>query len=569
MSKDSNAPNPTKHFVPGVARAIVRIWPAESREWGQAFAAELPAAESTGAATTWLIGGLMLLLREWLKHAWRALGRPLGASSASDTTAAFTPRYSRTPRTPLWLMLALTLSSLALLLHPEVRQALTFLRSAYTSHGWTPEEWSSYKKLTEISKTNRDPHLLALLSLLSSNPDERSQLSQEAILKDPTLTWLDYEQSFTPVYDRRKQIHISRDRIERLNEWDPQNSIPHILAAEIMAESPQHEEWEAVMRGKPASDIEIRIAANPAWIAEMHAAFSAPKYDNYMPQATELIRIVSSQFSVRDPRIAEYILSSKRVPQFLLLDDYAQFLEDRGSACEKAGNTQQALASYSEILRFAQRIKLNAETPDEQYFAERMGQTAGEKLAPLYASLGRADEASMISFQVAQWKAEHDPRIFRYMPLRYHRAEFKSLVWSGLLINLAGLSLLLILPLALISILFVASRRKTPAAQRGFTDFCASLFADAAPWLLLASSLLIFFTYHPYAQICRAFLDGGPAAPTLQSFMSAMMVPFAIPDNFEFLHDPVSHWSALTTFLCLLLILFLSRMLLHRSKPTA
>ena len=564
----TSAPKSNQRFAPAVARAIVRVWPAESREWGQAFAAELPAAESAGATTTWLIGGLMLLLREWLKHAWRALGRPIG-SSASEATAAFSPRYSRTPRTSLWLVLALTLSSVAILLHPEVHQALSFLRSAYTSHGWTPEEWSSYKNLTKISKTNRDPNLLALPSLLSSNPDERSQLSQEAIQKDPSLTWLDYEQSSTPVYDRRKQIHISRDRLDRLQKWDPQNSIPHILAAEIIAESPQYEEWEAVMRGKRPPDVKARLAANPAWIAEMHAAFSAPRYDNYMAQATELVRTVSSQFSVRDPRIAEYILNWKRVPQFLLLDDYAKFLTLRGKESEKIGNTQQALAGYWEILHFAERVKLGAETPDEQYFAERMGQTAGEKLAPLYASLGGADEASMVSFQVAQWKAEHDSRTFRYMPLRYHAAEFKSLVWSGLLINLAGPSLLLILPLAVISILFVASRRKIPTAQRGFTDFCASLFADAAPWLLLASSLLIFFTYHPYAQICSAFLHGGPTAPNLPSFMSAMMVPYAIPDDFDFLHDPVSHWSALTAVLCLLLVFFLWRMTLHRNRSAA
>jgi len=561
----TNAPKSDQRFAPTVARAIVRVWPAETREWGQAFAAELPAAETAGATSTWLIGGVMLLLREWLKHAWRSLGRPIG-SSASESTAAFTPRCSRTPRTPLWLMLALTLSSIAILLHPEVRQALTYLRSAYTRHGWTPEEWSSYKELTRISKTNRDAHLLALLSLLSSNAEQRSQLSQEAIQRDPSLTWIDYEQSRTPVFDLRKQITISSDRIARLKEWDPQNSIPHILAAEIIADSPQHEEWEAAIRAKRPSDAQKHIAANPVWIAEMHAAFSAPKYDSYTAQATELVRTVSSQFSIRDPRIAEYILSWKRVPKFLLLDDYAKFLTIRGSDSETIGNTQQALGSYLEILRFAERVKLGAETPDEQYFVEHIGQTAGEKLAPLYASLGRSNEAWMVSFQVAQWKAEHDPRIFRYMPLRYHRAEFKSLVWSGLLINLAGLSLLLVLPLALISILFVASRRKTPAAQRGFIDFCASLFADAAPCLLLASSLLIFFTYHPYAQISRAFLDGGRTAPSLQSFMSAMMVPYAIPDNFDFLHDPVSQWSALTAALCLLLVLFLSRMLLHRSK---
>jgi hypothetical protein len=114
----TTTPNPNHHFAPTVARAIVRVWPHESREWGQAFAAELPTAASADAAISWLIGGLMLLLREWLKHAWRALGRPIASSSGNESTAAFAPRYSRNPRTPLWLMLALTICSVAILLHP-------------------------------------------------------------------------------------------------------------------------------------------------------------------------------------------------------------------------------------------------------------------------------------------------------------------------------------------------------------------------------------------------------------------------------------------------------------------
>jgi tetratricopeptide (TPR) repeat protein len=476
MHKNNNAPKLNPRFAQTAARTIVRAWPAETREWGQAFAAELPAAETAGATATWLIGGVMLLVRAWLKHAWRALGRPIGAN-ASETNSAFTPRYSRTPRTPLWLMLTLTTASIAILLHPEVRQSLTFLRSAYTHHDWQPENWSSVQTLREISKSNRDAHLLALLSLLSTDIEKRSRLAQEAIQKDPSLTWLDYDQSLNPSFDVRNRINLSKDRVDRLQKWDPDNSIPHILAAEIVAEAVRLEEYDSVMHGKRPPNEQKALAANSGWLARMESAFSAPKYDSYTAQSTELVRTIAKQFAVRDPRIAEHILSRKRVPQFLWLDDYI----DRGGAFEKSGNTQEALAAYSEALRFAQRINFSAETPDEQYFAERMGVTAGEKLAPLYASLGRSDEAAMVSLQMAQWKAEHDPRIFRYIPLRYHRAEFKALTWSGLLINLTGLSLLFILPLALISVLFVFSRRKTAPSQRGFTDFCASLFARRRP----------------------------------------------------------------------------------------
>jgi hypothetical protein len=557
---------PTK-FNRQFARAIVRVWPAESREWGQAFAAELPAVESASAATSWLIGGLMLLFREWLKHAWRALGCPIGSSADADSSASFIPRYSRTPRTPLWLMLALALSSAAILLHPEVRQSLEKLHCAYSSSVcWKPEAWSSVKQLREISKSNRDPHILALLSLLSADSNERLALSEEAIQKDPSLTWLDYEQSFKATNVLDKQNDFPSERVERLQKWDPQNSVPHILAAEIIAKPAQVDEFEAITRGRHMWDLDKRLATNSDWISEMHAAFSAPEYDNYTAQLIELVRTVSARFSVRDPKIAEYALSTKRQPRFEVVEAYLKYVTDRGSSFEKVGNTQQALAAYSEILRFAQRMHLNAEAPGEQYFADEIGRTACEKLAPLYASTGRADEASMVSLQSAQWKAEQNPRFFRDVPLRYRGSQFNSIAWSGLLINVTGLSLLVIFPLTLVSVLYVFSRRKASLEQRGFTDFLASLCADAAPWLLLASSVLLYFTYHPFARLAAEFLKGGSADPDIQSFLTAMLVPYAIPHNFDFLHDPYSQWSALTAALCLLLVLFLWRMILRRAK---
>jgi tetratricopeptide (TPR) repeat protein len=560
-----NAPGIPHRFAPSVARAIVRIWPTESREWGQAFAAELPAAATNHAAISWLIGGLMLLLREWLKHAWRALGRPIGAGPG-EKGGAFKQRCSRTPRTPLWVMLVLTLSSAAILLHPEVRQVLGSLRSVYTSTAFEPDNWSSVKKLRDISNTNRDPHILALLSLLSDNDEERLRLSEEAIEKDPSLTWLDYEQSLLLSNDSSKLQYLPEPRLVRLQNWDPQNSIPHFLAAEMIAQPAREQAFDGVMRGKRSPSVEQRLAANPQWLSEMHAAFTAPKYDNYTSQAIDLVRNVSARFSVHDPDIAGHILSRKRLVQFSLVQAYVQFLLDRGTALEKSGHAQQAIASYSEALQFAQRASLSAATPIEQFFAQKIGSDASEKLEPLYSSTGRTDEASLVAFQLAQWNAERDPKMFRYLPLRYRQSQWKSLEWSGMLINLSGLSILVVFPLALISFLFVFERRKISVGHRGFTDLLASLFADAAPWLLLASSLLLYFTYHPYAKICAAFLNGGSASPDMQSFLLAMAAPHAIPDNFEFLRDPVYGWYSLTVGLCVLLVFFLWRMIL-RPKP--
>ena len=458
----TNAPRPNQQFAPSVARAVVRFWPAESRVWGQAFAAELPAAESAGAAISWLIGGLMLLLREWLKHAWRALGRPIASSSSNESTAAFTPNYSRTPRTPLWLMLALTLASVAILLHPEVRQALEKLRCAYTGPVCRkPEDWSSVTKLRAISKSNRDPQLLALLALLSTDHEERLALSDEAIRKDPSLTWLDYEVSRRTWIDNDPRDSFPSERVERLRKWDPQNSAPHIMAAERLAQPAELEQFDAIVRGKPnIPDATKRLVTNTDLISEMHAAFTAPKYDNYTTKSLELTRSVSTRFSVHDPEIIQQVISTNREPRFDVMDAYVQYVTQRGGAFEKSGNAKQALAGYNELLRFAQRVALDAKTPFEQYIARDIGEAAGKKLVPLYASLGQSDEAAMVSSQLEQWKAEQDLRFFRDVPLRYRGSEFNALAWSGLLINIAGLALLIILPLALISVLYVFSRRK-------------------------------------------------------------------------------------------------------------
>ena len=563
----TTTPKFTQRFASRVAHAIVRIWPAESREWGQAFAAELPDAQTAGAATIWLIGGLMLLLREWLKHAWRSLGRPVG-SNASESTAAFTPRYSRTPRTPLWLMLALTLSSVAILLHPEVRQSLRNLRAEFSSEpGWNPEQWSSVKKLRKISNATRDPQLLALISLLSQDNDERLALSDEAIRKDPSLTWLDHEQSFLPANDFAAQAQLSKERLDRLQKWDPLNAVPHLLAAEILTKPPRVEALDMLIPNRRKHDRDKAFVENPQWASEMHAAFTATKFDDYVLQLIELVRDVSSRFAVSDPQIAFYVLSMRRGVRFDMSRSYADALMDRAAILASAGKTSEAIDTYTEIRQFAQRMSLDGESPTDKYFAEEIGEDADKKLTPLYDSLGRTGEASLIRLQLEKWNAEHDPKIMRYVPVHYRSSQWNSIAWSGLIISVAGFAITLVIPVTLIALFVVVRRRKTPSKQRGAVDFWASICADSAPWLLFASSVLLYITYHPYARICSAFLKGGKNSPSIEVFLTAAMVPDIVPDYAEFAYDSFSRWVGITTALGLILAFFLWRMLL-RPKHT-
>jgi hypothetical protein len=191
---------------------------------------------------------------------------------------------------------------------------------------------------------------------------------------------------------------------------------------------------------------------------------------------------------------------------------------------------------------------------------------AAKKLAPLYDSLGKHEEASLIRFQLEKWTTEQDPRILRYVPVHYRWSQWNSLGWSGLIISVAGFVLGLTVPITLLALFVIIRRRKIPLDRRGATDFWASLCADSAPWLLFASSALLYITYHPYAKICAAFLKGGDTSPSIETFLAAAMVPGIVPDYAQFAFEPFFQWIGITTALAILLVFFLWRMMPGRKS---
>jgi hypothetical protein len=505
----------------------------------------------------------MLLLRERWKHLWRTLGRPIGVvpGGAMET---FARNYARIPRTPLWATALLLLASAAVLLHPEVRNALGSLYSSYAHTEWEPSQWSSVKKLYKIASSNRDPQLLALLSLLSAGDAERLRLSEEAIEKDASLTWLDYEQSLWPLNDLSQQHYLPAGRLERLQRWDPQNAVLHILAAEIISKPARVEAFDAAMHGKTDSGLKERLAQDAQWNSEMAAAFAAPKYDNYTSQIVQLIQDVSLRFGLSDPDVAVFVLAKKRMIQFEVVRAYADTQMDRAAAFERNANAASAITIYSQILRFSERMLLERQPPIEHYFAQGMGARACEKLQEVFQSTGRDSEASLVAFQLAEWKAEHDSKVMRYVPAHYHESQWNVLAWSGLQINLAAMGIVTLAPIALIGFSHQWARRKVSLERRGPLDFWASTFADGAPWLLLVSSLFLFLLYHPYAKLCGAFLSANQHAPDIESFVTAALVPHAAPETVQFARDPYSLWFTVTALLCLMVTWLIWRMVIQR-----
>jgi hypothetical protein len=499
------------------------------------------------------------------------MGRPAGMP-ADSPLKSFARNGSRMPRTPLWATVLLLLASAGILHQSEVRTALASLYKSYTQTEWEPSGWSSVKKLQKEAqrqeKLNRDPQLLALLSLLSSDDQQRLQLSGEAIERDSSLTWLDYEQSLLPLNDLDKQQYLSAERLNRLQKWDPDNAVPRLLAAEVLAKPVRAEAFDALINHGSKLKLTEKFAKTPGWLALMESAFSAPKFDNYTTEAFDLVRNVSERYGVRDPDIALFVVSRKRSVQYDLLRAYGDFQIGQGEEAERKGNLAAATAAYSLVLRLSERMSLGHVLPLDEYFAQEAGASACKKLQPLLARTGQNGEASLVAYQLEEWRKMHDPKLLRYRSFHYQDSQWESLAWSGLLINLAGCSIALFAPVALLSFLFVWPRRKTPLESRGRLDFWTSLSFDLSPILLLISSVALFCAYHPFASACASYLKPNQPLPDVEEFVAAALVTHTVPDKIAFIRDPFSLWFGLTALLCLVVVFLIYRMTLRKNTSS-
>src|ERR1700722_20399210 len=72
----------------------VRHWPAETRPWGRALAAEIDETVTAREALRWSLGGLSVFARSVLSGAWTWLKLPAGGAQGPDGPSLL-PKRSR------------------------------------------------------------------------------------------------------------------------------------------------------------------------------------------------------------------------------------------------------------------------------------------------------------------------------------------------------------------------------------------------------------------------------------------------------------------------------------------
>ncbi len=551
-----------QRLAASTARLIVRLWPEETQAWGRAFEAELPEIETRLASLRWLIGGLVLLTRERFRHFLKSLGRPLGVPSPAPSSTLSTDS-GPAPRLPRIFTIIFLMASLAMLCLPEVRSSLASVMFPEIRVQW------DIQKLRQEAQATHDPQLLAFLSLLSWDNNERSQLADEAIRRDPSLTWIDYAGSYWNYADPDRNHFLSDDRIARLQNSDPENTLPLLLSAEVISH-PVELAYFANSHDSAMSEDrawEREIAKNPAWLAAMDRAFAAARIDDYWTRQLELVHRVSNRYHLSNPDLTLAILHSHRHVDYSDIHAYVLFLVERGDKAAQSGNPRAAGAEYEKVERFAERIQAEKALQSNEWLAATIGRKATQKLKSLWESTGHPAEAQISGRQLAGWDKSHR-KILDDWSSRNRKKKWSRTERAGLLINLAALLIAILSPLTVLVVLGVGFSAPFTRRILGRLYGFVCLMADAAPVLLALSFALLFFVYHPYARFYSTseLTNGNP-----EVVFSVVGVTHSFPRTVgAFLYERIlvyrSYylWLACTALLSTLALFLVYRMLRRR-----
>ena len=244
--------------------SAISIAPKDAVDWGHAMLGELAQVESNWSAPLlWSFGSAGVLAR----HAIVAIILPRNRPVPSDGSLLSKEGLMR--KTALYATVSCMLASLLFFVVPVFREAFRVSLAQWhdvlhvTPVG--PRPGPGLESLTRKAGQNQDAEALAFVAVRTSNKSESVRLADNAVRLDPTLTWV------YGVVAVEWESFPELDRCLALEKFDPQNALPHLIAAErIDIDYVDREMYPRSADKEPA-----------AWKDAMASAFRSPKLDTY------------------------------------------------------------------------------------------------------------------------------------------------------------------------------------------------------------------------------------------------------------------------------------------------
>jgi hypothetical protein len=473
-------------------RFAIWIAPHDTLDWGRGMLSELHHVEGNWSALLWAVGGAGVLA----KHAMLALILPGShrrtVSSASELFAKELPMRKAT----LTAIGACIAASLLFFLAPVFRQAFQVSLAQWHDvlHVSEPP-WSGQAPVFELktiarkAEQNHDAEALAFVAA-RTDQSESVRLADEAVHLDPNLTWL---------YGVAGTAYLSPSEIDRrislLEQWDPQNALPHLLAAQRIGVTVKPS------KGFPFDEVE----ENQAWEMEMDTAFQSPKLDGYRDRLKQLDHRVLARYRLDDPFLAASDEHWYGFPGYGIWDCslYAELLLKSGQSLESQGDRKGALDKYWEVARFGHLMETDGEF---SFFLRKDMDKAYARLGALSQVEGNKPEAAFYASLADQFDkgADKERTLLRN---RFQGSNVSH--WNAFLVRLSGLLMLSCAILLLLCALGVVVRNRS-VRFGSFQPSRATLalgFSAAVGWLV--SSAVLFASYRPYSELLQRFLNKG------------------------------------------------------------
>lgn len=391
----------------------------------------------------------------------------------------FAPR-----RLPVWIALALALAFLAV---PAFRQALTLLPMPPAGfRSWDDRVVcnTALRKLERSPDQQTSARALAFVALHSSDRQQSSRAAQRAVALEPQLTWIAASASHATNWPDED----SRTWINRLKGWDPGNAYPYLLEASVAISS----EREGLVR-KYGAGFHQAIAANPAWLAAMGKAFASPRVDIYQAQEFALDREMLQKEGFDRPQMLLFAGSAQPWPDFVGINAYYDVLLDQANTAAKSGRSDEALAKYSLVVTFGEKLSSALGLPPRRpYDVDRRKALSG--MLAILAEEKRTAEAQAVR---AILETEYASASARVDSSEYKEREVIG-TRSGEIVLVGGLSVVVFGAATLLWLFLIAMLKWKPKASRALNSVaCALCFAPSA---LVAAALMLFLGYFPYAR---------------------------------------------------------------------
>jgi hypothetical protein len=530
-------------------RFAMWIAPHDTLDWGRGMLSELNHVEGNWSALLWSLGGAGVLA----KHAVVAMIFPGSHRRTVSTASELFGKELPMRKTTLAVIVSCVVASLLFFLAPTFRQAfgVSLLQWEALLHaGEYGREVPGLREIQRRAEQNQDAEGLAFVAVRHWKASESARLADEAVRLDPKLVWIYGPAAAT--YSSLPQI--DDHWVAELKKFDPENALPYFIAAEKI-------DIDEIDRNQIPRNFQEKSIP---WRTALASAFQYSKLDDYGDRLEALDRRVFQRYHIENPTLIDSY-RWPRLPSYTAADShyYAQALIAEAKSLEAKGDLQGAAAKYFAVIRFGDVI-------DHQVngWLRRDEANAYAGLGALAEKEARPEEARLYTSLAAQkrepWPNRRDLRRWRF-------SEDPAIRWNARMATNSGLALLFSGAVLLVCIiaLFVRSRTWRFGSLRPSSWTLALGLGSSL--ILVLSSVLLYLSYRPYAEIFRRFVDHGDdmSLTDLTAFVGDAYVLFGFGGWLSMSGAAFGFWFVVAIACLLALLTAVVRHLQTRPRTTA